>query len=160
MALLHPWALLLGLAALGLPLLIHWLTRPRPTTFPLSTLRFVREAVQQRRARYRLRDLLILLLRAAAGALIAFAFARPLAGSRPLVADAPGDAVRVVILDRSQSTAAVSHGVQAFERARPAAAKYISYAPGLHANLILAGARPSPVFQTASTNFTAMQEAL
>jgi hypothetical protein len=76
------------------------------------------DAVQQRRARYRLRDLIILLLRAAAVVLLAIAFGRPLAGSKPLVADAPGQAVRVVILDRSQSMEAVSHGVQAFERAR------------------------------------------
>ena len=66
MSFLHPWALAVGAAAIGLPLLIHWLTRPRPVTLPLSTLRFVREAVQQRRARYRLRDVIILLLRALA----------------------------------------------------------------------------------------------
>src|SRR3954453_1661810 len=108
MNLLHPW-LLAGLAAISLPVLIHWLTKPRPVSVPLSTLRFVREAVQQRRARYRLRDLIILLLRATAIVLLAIAFGRPLAGSKPLVADAPGQAVRVVILDRSQSMAAVSH---------------------------------------------------
>src|SRR5687768_1820152 len=100
---LHPWALGIGAAAIALPIVIHWLTRPRPVTMPLSTLRFVREAVQQRRARHRLRDWLILLLRALAVALLAWAFARPLLGSKPLMADAPGDAVRLVILDRSQS---------------------------------------------------------
>src|SRR6185295_6801605 len=127
--LLHSWALPVGAVAIGLPLLIHWLTKPRPVTLPLSTLRFVREAVQQRKAKYRLRDLIILLLRAVAIALLALAFARPLSGSKPLVADNPGDAARVVILDRSQSMAAVSRGVQAFERARPAAGKYLSYSP-------------------------------
>src|SRR5436309_3196105 len=140
MNLLHPWALGVGAAAIALPILIHWLTKPRPVTVPLSTLRFVREAVRQRRARYRLRDLLILLLRAAAVVLLAWAFARPLAGSKPLVAESAGEAVRVVILDRSQSMAAASHGVQAFERARPAAAKHLAYAPGLRGNLILAAA--------------------
>lgn len=160
MNLLHPWALALGGVAIALPVVIHWLTRPRPVSLPLSTIRFVREAVQQRRARYRLRDLIILLLRIAAVVLLAWAFARPLAGSKPLVADAPGEAVRVVILDRSQSMSAISHGVQAFERARPAAAKYLTYVPGLHGNLILAGAKPMPVFQSTSTNFAAMHDAL
>ena len=93
MNLLHPWALGIGALAIGLPVLIHWLTRPRPVTLPLSTIRFVREAVQQRRARYRLRDLIILLLRTLAVALIAYAFARPLIGSQPALAEAPGDAV-------------------------------------------------------------------
>src|SRR3954449_229335 len=160
MNLLHPWALFVGAAAIGLPVLIHWLTRPRPVTLPLSTIRFVREAVQQRRARYRLRDLIILLLRTLAVVLIALAFARPLMGNKPAVADAPGDAVRVVILDRSQSMAAVSGGVQAFERARAAAAKHLSYSPGLRGNLILAGARPHAAFPAPSANFAAMQEAI
>src|SRR3989442_13764771 len=119
MTFLHPWAIGAGAAAVGLPVLIHFLTRPRPLRLSLSTLRFVREAVQQKRARHRLRDWIILLLRAAAVCLLAWAFARPLIGAKPLIADAPGDAVRVVILDRSQSMAAVSNGVQAFERARP-----------------------------------------
>jgi hypothetical protein len=160
MNLLHPWALGIGAAAISLPVIIHWLTRPRPVTVPLSTLRFVREAVQQKRARHRLRDWIILALRAAAVALLAWAFARPLIGAKPLIADAPGDAVRVVILDRSQSMAAVSNGVQAFERARPAAAKQLAYSPGRRVNLIFAGAKPVPVFQGPSSNFSAVQEAL
>jgi hypothetical protein len=160
MNLLHPWALAVGAAAVTLPVVIHWLTRPRPVTLSLSTLRFVREAVQQRRARYRLRDWLILLLRVAAVILLAWAFARPLLGARPLIADAPGDAVRLVILDRSQSMAAVSNGVAAFERARSAAAKELGYSPGRRANLILAAAKPVAVFQGPSSNFGAIQEAL
>ena len=37
---LHPWAIAIGVLAAGLPVLIHWLTRPRPVRFPLSTIRF------------------------------------------------------------------------------------------------------------------------
>jgi hypothetical protein len=160
MNLLHPWALGIGAAAIALPILVHWLTRPRPVTLPLSTIRFVRQAVQQRRARYRLRDLIILALRMIAIALIAWAFSRPLAGQKAVVADAPGDAMRVVILDHSQSMAAVSGGVQAFERARAAAAKHLAYSPGLRGNLILAGAKPTAVFPALSANFAAIGEAL
>jgi hypothetical protein len=50
----HPWAIPIAAIAVGLPVLVHWLTRPRPVRVPLSTLRFVREAVQERRARHRL----------------------------------------------------------------------------------------------------------
>src|SRR5271163_4144001 len=115
MDLLNPWAIGLGAAAIAAPIVIHLLTKPRPRRLPLSTIRFVRDAVRQRRARYRLRDLIILLLRAAAVCLLAWAFARPLIGARPLQAAAPGNAVRIVILDRSLSMAAVSGGIQAFE---------------------------------------------
>ena len=93
---LHPWAAVAGLAALGLPLIIHLLTRPRPVRMPLSTIRFVRQAVQQKRARYRLRDFLILLLRSAAVCLLGWAFARPMLGAKPVVEQgAPGDVIRV-----------------------------------------------------------------
>ncbi|HSU67405.1 MAG TPA: BatA and WFA domain-containing protein, partial [Tepidisphaeraceae bacterium] len=159
MNLLHPWYLA-GLAAIGLPVAVHFLTRPRPRVLPLSTVRFVREAVQQRRARHRLRDWIVLLLRGLAVALLALAFARPLVGAKKVTADEGGNSVRVVILDQSQSMAAVSNGIASFERARTAAASHLGYAPGLQANLILAAARPRGVFPSPSTNFGAMRDAL
>ncbi len=158
---LHPWAIPLGLIGASIPLLVHWLTRPRPVRLPLSTLRFVEEAVRQRRARHRLRDAIILLLRMAAVGLIAAAFARPLFGERPVVA-ARDDAAatRVVIVDQSLSMAAAAGGIPAFERARGEAVKYLTHRPGLHVNLILAGARPRAVFDQPSSNASALRDAL
>ena len=75
---LHPWAILIGLIGMALPLVIHFLTRPRPTSMPLSTIRFVRDAVSQRQARSKLRDGLVLLCRSLAIGLLALAFAQPL----------------------------------------------------------------------------------
>ena len=72
---LHPWAIAVGLLAATLPVLIHWLTRPKPARLPLSTLRFVRDLVEERRALWRLRDALVLLLRTAAIGLLAAAIA-------------------------------------------------------------------------------------
>ena len=113
---LHPWAIGLGLAALGLPLLVHLLTKPRPTQFPLSTIRFIHEIVMQRRARHRLKDFLILALRCLAILALTAAFARPLFGKKLQVDPfAEGTTIRVVILDVSQSMAAHSHGVRVFE---------------------------------------------
>jgi len=156
---LQPWYLL-GLAAVVLPVAVHYLTRPRPRRLPLSTIRFVREAVQQKRARHRLRDLIILTLRTAAICLIVWAFARPLIGARPPEPQENGNRVRIVVLDQSQSMAAVSNGVWAFERARAAAGRRLSFEPGLSADLILAGARPRATFPSPSSNFAAMQAAL
>lgn len=161
MGLLNPWALGLGAGAVALPFIVHWLTRPRPTRLALSTVRFVREAIRQRRARYRLRDLIILTLRAMAVLLLGMAFSRPLLGHRPLVpaaADAPG--VRVVILDVSLSMNARTENVTAMERGRAIAARYLTFAPGTRANLILAGAVARPVFEVPSTNFGALRDAL
>src|SRR5437868_4788634 len=131
MTFLHPWAIGLGLAAAVLPVAIHLLTKPRPVRMPLSTIRFVRAAVRQRRARSRLRDFIILGLRALAVVLIAAAVARPLLGRQQLVApDDTAHAVRVVLLDVSQSLAAQHRGVRLFERARSVAAGYLGEQPG------------------------------
>src|SRR5688500_6201239 len=122
----HPGFLFAGVA-IGAPILIHYLTKPRPLRLPLSTVRFVMQAVQQRRARHRIRDFLILLLRAAAVALLVYAFARPLFGVKPLISPTdPAAGVRVVVLDASASTAAAVRGVSAFEKARPLAADYLA----------------------------------
>ena len=161
MTFLHPWALALGIAAATAPVLIHWLTRPRPLRMSLSTLRFVREAIRQRRSMSRLRDAILLMLRTLAVLLIALAAARPQWGQQRQLSDLQGrDAVRVVILDLSQSMAAREGAVEQIERARTVAAGYLRYRPGLAANLILAGAQPRAVFDGPSTNFEALRDEL
>lgn len=158
---MHPWAVVLGFAAVVLPVAVHWLTKPRPVRMPLSTLRFVRQAVRQHRARHRLRDVIVLALRAAAILLVAFAIARPKLGEEPLVSESQaGSAVRVVVLDVSQSMAALHHGVEAIERARTIAAGHLRYRPGLRVNLILAGASARTTFAQPSQNFEALRQEL
>ena len=158
---LHLWPIYVGAAAIALPVLVHWLTRPRPAKLPFSTLRFIRESVQQRRAAQRLRDFLVLALRTVAIALLAFALARPLFGERSSSTGASvGDLARVVVVDVSQSMAAGTHGVEAFERARSKAAEYLNYQSGLRVNLILAGASPRAVFEGLSTNLKALRDDL
>jgi hypothetical protein len=161
MTLLHPWAVVLGVAAATLPVVIHWLTRPRPRRLPLSTIRFVREAVQQRRARNRLKDWIVLSLRTLAVFFLAWAIARPLLGARSAAAAGESsDADRIVLLDVSHSMAAEANGIQLFERARPLAASFLNDQVGLQANLILAGATARPAFTRLSTNFAALREEL
>lgn len=158
---LHPWALIIGGLAAAAPVLIHWLTRPRPVQLPFSTLRFVRDAVQQRKARNRLRDFVILALRTLAVLLIAVAVAKPVLDRYYVAAvDESAEVVRVVVLDVSQSMGAVTKGVQTFERARPAALKHLSQQGGLRVNLILAGTAPRGVFERPSTNFAILRDEL
>ncbi len=161
MTLLHPWGLSLGIAAVGLPIAIHILTRPRPIRLPLSTVRFVRQAIQQKKARYRLRDFLVLLLRTSAVALLGWGFARPMIGAKPIVDPAmPGSVVRVILLDDSLSMGAASNNSTALDRARSTAARYLQYQPGLRADVIIAAAQSSPVFDKVSTNISALREAI
>jgi hypothetical protein len=161
MTFLHPWAVWVGVAAAAVPVVVHFLTRPKPRRLALSTIRFVREAVHQRRARHRLRNFIILALRTLAILLLAAAVARPLTAKRPLVnPDDPGASARVVILDVSQSMGAGSRGVHLFERARPAAAAYLGDNPDVRGGLVLAGASARPAFDRLSTNTAALREDL
>src|SRR5258707_12779349 len=106
MSFLHPTLLFAGLAV-GLPVLIHWLTKPRPVQLSLSTVRFVMQAVHQQRARHRLRGWLILLLRGVAVALLVWAVARPLWGQKPLGSPGGlGAGVRGVVVGQSASMGA------------------------------------------------------
>ena len=158
---LHPWALWTGVLLVGLPIAIHWLTRPRPVRMPLSTIRFVRESIAGRRSVRRLRDWLVLALRAAAILLLAWAIGRPRFGEQALVtAGDAGSGRRVVLLDASHSLAAESGGVQLFQKAKAIAAGYLGNQPGLRSNLILIGARPRPVFERLSTSGAALREEL
>ncbi|MEX0677958.1 MAG: BatA domain-containing protein [Pirellulales bacterium] len=161
MSFLHLWPIYLGIAAAVLPVVVHWLTRPRPVKLPFSTLRFVREVVQQRRARHRLRDFAILALRTLAVLLLAWAVARPLLGTRSgAVADASISVARVVVVDVSQSMAASHGGIEAFERARSRAAEYLAHERGLRANLIRAGAAATATFDELSGNLAALHDEL
>ena len=161
MSFTHPWAVWIGIVAAAVPVLVHWLTRPRPARMPLSTIRFVMEAVRQRRSRNRLRDLIVLVLRTAAILLLALAVARPRLGQLSSAAEEEaGEAVRVVVLDVSQSMAFRQGMAQTMERGRTTAAQFLRYRPGLGVNLILAGAHPRAAFQNVSTNFESLRDAL
>ena len=158
---LHPWAMAIGAALAALPVAIHFLTRPRPISMPLSTLRFVRDAVQQKRTRHRLRDFVVLAMRTLALLALAAAIARPDLGRKAVaIDDEKAQLVRVVIADVSQSMAAIHQGVRLFERGRPLIAKRLENRSGARSNLILAGARPVAVFEQPSSNFAMLRDAL
>ncbi|MCO8123256.1 VWA domain-containing protein [Stieleria sp. TO1_6] len=162
MSFLNPLAILIGAVGLSLPLVVHWLTKPRPTPLPLSTIWFVHEAIRQRRSRHRLRDLLVLLLRMLAIALIALAIARPMM-RRDVVIDTSNSQInvaRVLIVDVSQSMAAGRGGRQPLERARSIADKYISSDQDLVVGVVFAAARPEVVFQQLSSNFSALRQSI
>jgi len=160
-SLLNPWAIGIGMGALFLPLAIHFLTRPRPIRVPYPTVRFVEEVLQQRRARDRLRDALILALRTMAVILLALALARPLGSAQPPAAAGDNtEIMRIALVDVSQSMAAQDGGVELLERGRASAARHLERQGNVAANLILAGAIPRSVFPGASPNLAALREEL
>jgi hypothetical protein len=161
MSFLNGWAIGIGAAALLAPLAVHFLTKPRPVPFPLSTIRFLRDVIEQRRARSRVRDLIVLLLRMVAVGLLAMALARPLWERAPMVTQqSTGDVSRVVLFDVSQSMSAGTGGSTALQRAQATALRYLDYSPGLAADVVFIGAKPRGVFGRLSPNLASLRESV
>ena len=157
----NPFLLVIGLLGAAIPVVVHFLTRPKPQRMPLSTIRLVSDALHQRRSKDRLRDFLVLLFRSLAVAMLALAIARPFFGGDSTANDDDGaDRVKIVLLDVSQSMAAIDGPATRFDQARAETAKELQYKPGLAANLMFASANTQSVFQTPSANFGLLRERL
>jgi len=70
-------AFIYGLAAISLPILIHLLFKAKTRRVVFSSIQFIMASVVRKRRRLRLKEWLLLLLRAAIVACIVLAFARP-----------------------------------------------------------------------------------
>lgn len=103
MSFLAPW-FLAGMAALALPVLLH-LRKNRPKqTVAFSSLMFLEENPPVTKTRSRLQDILLLILRCLALALLILAFARPFFASKDKPAiTADGAVMNFVLIDNSAS---------------------------------------------------------
>src|SRR5512139_1127459 len=113
-------ALLVGLAAVAIPIIVHLVQRERRRTVSFPSLMFLRKIPYQSTRRRAIRNWPLLLLRALAFILIALAFARPLVpGASPVPAGGGGREV-VILVDRSYSMGYGSHWQRAADAARDA----------------------------------------
>jgi hypothetical protein len=81
---LNPTLAFAGLAAISIPITIHFLMRRRRKPVMWGAMRFLLEAYRRQRQRLRLEQLLLLAARCAVVALIALALGRPLLGAAGL----------------------------------------------------------------------------
>ncbi|MCP5156105.1 MAG: BatA domain-containing protein [Ectothiorhodospiraceae bacterium] len=102
MGLLSPW-MLLGLAAIAVPVLVHLAEREERSGRAFPSLMFLRRVPLRERRRKHLRDLPLLLLRALAVAAAVLAFAGPYLTAVEVAPTADGSVDRVILLDRSYS---------------------------------------------------------
>ena len=111
---------LLGLAAAGIPVALHLISRRTRQELPFPTLRFIRISEQKTRRRRRIQDLLLLLLRMTVFMLLALALAGPTL--RTLqgffgVGDGKQTAM-AIILDNSPSMQMTADGVTRLDAAK------------------------------------------
>src|SRR5580658_3680680 len=121
MGFLAPWALA-GLLAVGLPVWLHLLRKHKTTPLPFASLMFFERRTQSSIKHRRLQYLLLLALRAAVIALLAFAFARPYLQER-LAALAGAPKLAVWAIDNSFSMRDGDHLARAKQEAAQVASK-------------------------------------
>lgn len=147
MGLLAP-SLLLGLIAAVVPYLIHRLGRRPPKPQPFAAMELLLAAERRVRARHRLRELLLLLLRTLVAAALPLIFARPFVEK---LSDAPSLALSpqaaVLVVDDSASTQRRVGRSTPFERARDQALAITRQLPtgSALALVVAAEGRPAPV---------------
>ena len=150
-----------GLA--GLPIAAHLLTRRTRRRIVFPTIQLLSESSASTSRMYRLRRLLVLLLRCLAVCLIALAFARPVWTDRGTVIPKVGQAVAAVILvDTSVSTSRRDGGVSLINSIRALAERTLdSLENGTdRVGLIYASARPRPAFPELTSNVELLREDL
>jgi hypothetical protein len=118
MAFLTP-LLLVALAGLAIPVLLHLIQKERKNVVQFPSLMFLRRIPYQSVQRRRIRHWLLLMMRLAALALIVFAFARPFLKRQDFgAAGASGAREVVVLLDRSYSMGYGDHWQRALDAVR------------------------------------------
>ncbi len=139
-------ALILGAAAFAIPLLIHLLNRSRFRTVEWGAMHLLESVIKVNHKRFRLDQLILLLVRCAIPALLAMTLARPvLTGARMLEGDAPVSLV--VLLDTSYSMDAADPAGSRFDAAVDAAGRIIGAASvGSQIAVLQTGGRPTPLF--------------
>ena len=135
-----------GAAAFAVPLIIHILNRSRFRTIQWGAMHLLDSIVRVNHKRFRIEQLILLLVRCAIPVVLAFCFARPvLTGWRDLAGDAPVSAV--ILLDTSYSMDASSAEGKHLDLAvEQAIAMMKVMRRGSEVSVIQPGGRPTPVF--------------
>ena len=121
--------MLFGILAAGIPVAIHLFFRSRYRTVPWAAMKFLLTSIEQTSRRLKFQELILLLLRMALLALLAFAFARPI--SQIVRGSGRGEAVDAVfVFDLSYSMSAQDGAKTRLERAKEEALKIIDELPG------------------------------
>src|SRR5215510_10076035 len=102
MSFLNP-LFLLGVAALAAPILVHLVRRTRARRVEFPALIFVRQVPQRTIRRRTLQNLLLLIIRCLAVALVVLAFTRPFFSGNSSAKSTTASRATVVLLDNSLS---------------------------------------------------------
>lgn len=118
--------MLLGLNAAAIPIILHLIARRRPPTVVFPAVRYLVATTQEHQRRLRLRNILLMLVRALLIAALVLAASGPSVPVRGVPGHSPS--ALVVILDNSLSSGAVAGGTAVIDDLKQAAADVLSRA--------------------------------
>lgn len=124
---MFPW-ILAACGAVGAPVIIHMLMRPRPRRQVFPALRFVLKSQRANARRLKVRRLILLAMRMAVIALIALAIARVQIPTWQRRSVSPPTAA-VIVLDSSASMGYSEHGTTRLAKAKAMAREYVAALP-------------------------------
>jgi hypothetical protein len=122
---LHPW-LLAGLAAAGVPIVLHLLERREPPTVVFPAVRYLVAATERHQRRLKLQNWLLLVMRTLLILLLVLAAAGPTMRAGRVAGHAPS--ALVLIVDNSASSGAVVKGTPRLATLRSAAREVLARA--------------------------------
>ncbi|MFM7057678.1 MAG: VWA domain-containing protein [Planctomycetota bacterium] len=158
MSLLNP-LLAFGAAALLVPLLIHIFNRSRFRTIEWGAMHLLESVISQNRRRFRLDQLILLLIRCLIPAVLAVCLARPVITGSGLLKDAP--AGLVLLLDNSYSMEAADSAGTRFAAAVDTACQLVASLPrGSQVTVVTTGGRPALLFDRPLTDLQAVMRRL
>ncbi|MCE0496719.1 MAG: BatA domain-containing protein [Methylacidiphilales bacterium] len=151
---------LFGLAAVGIPILIHLLNRFKVREVSWAAMRFLQESIEKNQRRLQLEDILLLLLRCLLVVLLILALSRPTwqtgtktSGSHQVAA--------VIIIDDSYSMG-LTNGIQtSFQRAQAAAEQVLAAFPtGSSSALFFAADNVQPAIALPTLDFNLLRQTI
>ena len=107
-----------GLAAVGVPIVIHLLNKFRVRTTDWGAMRFLTDIVQKNQRRVKMDDLILLILRCLLVALAVIAFARPVLKGLGMGGQSGSPVAAVILLDNSASMGQTGGAASRFDLAK------------------------------------------
>ncbi|MFQ5751436.1 MAG: BatA domain-containing protein [bacterium] len=153
-------AILIGLAAVTIPILIHLFTRQKIKIVYFSSLRFLKELQKHKIRRLKIRQILLLLLRALLILLLVLAFSRPaLKRTRAASLETGAQLTAVIILDNTLSMGRAFEGQRLLEVAKQRALKVVDLLrPGDEIYLLYPQNPPTFAYEGARYNLESVLE--
>ncbi|MFT4688433.1 MAG: BatA domain-containing protein [Verrucomicrobiia bacterium] len=149
--------LLGGIAAVGIPLIIHLFNRSKPKVIAWGAMHLLNQAVQTNSRRLSIEQLILLLIRCSIPVLLALCMARPVFTQFSNLLGVSQSSL-LIVLDDSYSMAAGAEGQTSFDQAREMASELVDVAGrGSDVTVMLAGGvpralLPAPTFDSVRVN--------